>query len=105
MRAIFRPGFQMAKAGVHLLELQDASLEQAELALDDGVQDRGQLMHALDDLNQWYGSGTVAMASAGVAGARRNWVMKQERKTLDYKSCWKSMPTAVAGSPTAPSYV
>ncbi|QHJ01759.1 DUF4113 domain-containing protein (plasmid) [Xylophilus rhododendri] len=96
MQAIYRPGFHMAKAGVHLLDLQDGSVEQGELALDDGVEDRGSLMQALDQLNQRYGRGTVAMASAGVEGARRNWVMKQERRTPDYTTCWKSMPLVMA---------
>ena len=96
MREIYRPGFQMAKAGVHLLDLQDVSVEQGELALDEGVQDRGGLMRAFDDLNLRYGRGTVAMASTGLAGDRRAWVMRQERKTPNYTTCWESMPTALA---------
>lgn len=96
MQAIYRPGFLMAKAGVHLLDLQDGAVEQGELALDEGVGDRGSLMLALDQVNGRYGRGTVAMASAGLAGARRNWVMKQERKTPDYTTCWKSMPLVMA---------
>ena len=96
MREICRPGFLMAKAGVHLLDLQVGSVEQCELALDEGVQDRSGLMRAFDDLNLRYGRGTVAMASTGLAGDRRAWVMRQERKTPNYTTCWESMPTAVA---------
>ena len=43
-KAIFRPGFNYAKAGVMLLDLQDASVEQQELALDEGPPDRSALM-------------------------------------------------------------
>jgi DNA polymerase V len=96
MRAIYQPGFNMAKAGVHLLDLQHRSIEQCELDLDEGVVGRGELMLAVDTLNQRFGRGTVAMASAGTAGAQRSWVMKQERKTPDYTTCWKSMPLATA---------
>lgn len=42
--AIFRPGFNYAKAGVMLINLQDASVEQQELALDEGPRDRSSLM-------------------------------------------------------------
>ena len=83
MRAIYRPDFNMSKAGVHLLDLQDGSVEQCELDLDDGIEDRRGLMLAVDALNQRFGWGTVGMASAGTAGGRRNGVMKQERKTPD----------------------
>ena len=96
MREIYRPGFQMAKAAVHLLDLQDGSVEQGELALDEAVQGRSGLMRAFDDLNLRYGHGTVAMASTGLAGDRRAWVMRQERKTPNYTTCWKSLPTVVA---------
>ncbi|WPB58660.1 Y-family DNA polymerase [Xylophilus sp. GOD-11R] len=96
MEAIYRPGYNMSKAGVHLLDLQDGTVEQGELELDDGVEDRGGLMKAVDVLNQRYGRGTVAMASAGLDGSRRRWVMKAERRTPDYTTCWDSMPLVIA---------
>ena len=66
LRAIYRPDYKMAKAGVMLLELQPESVQQQELALeDDDLVDRGNLMATLDGLNLRYGRGTVAMASAG----------------------------------------
>lgn len=96
MRAIYRPGYNLAKAGVHLLDLQDGAVEQGELDLDEGVQDRGTLMSALDDLNRRYGRGTITMGSAGTAGERRQWTMRQERKTPDYTTSWKDMPMVMA---------
>ena len=56
--------------------------------------DSGQLMTALDNLNERYGRGTVLMASAGLAGARRVWSMKQERRTPGYTTCLADMAVA-----------
>ena len=92
LKLIYRPGFKLAKAGVMLMDLQPDSVQQGELALeDDDVQSTSGLMTALDQLNQRYGRGTVQMASAGLAGERRVWSMKQERRTPGYTTCWADM--------------
>jgi DNA polymerase V len=99
LRAIYRPGFKLAKAGVMLLELQSDTVQQQELALereDDDSADRDRLMTTLDDLNELYGRGTVLMASAGLAGNRRAWSMKQERRTPGYTTCLADMAVARA---------
>jgi DNA polymerase V len=96
MQSIYRPGYNMAKAGVHLLDIHDGEVEQCELALGDDRTDRSELMTAIDHLNGRYGRGTITVASAGHAGDRRAWVMKQELRTPDYTTCWASMPTARA---------
>ena len=97
LRAIYRPDYKMAKAGVMLLELQSDSVQQQELALeDDDVVDRGNLMATLDGLNLRYGRGTVSMASAGLAGDRRVWSMKQERRTPAYTTDWNDLAVARA---------
>ena len=97
LRAIYKPGYQLAKAGVMLLELQPNTVLQAELDLqrDEGLE-RSRLMSAMDDINQRYGRGTVQMASAGLAGDRRAWTMKQARRTPGYTTCWADMPVARA---------
>ena len=98
LRAIYRPGFKLAKAGVMLLGLQSDAVQQWELALEeeDNLQERGRLMATLDGLNLRYGRGTVLMASAGLAKERRTWSMKQERRTPGYTTCWADMPVARA---------
>ena len=53
-------------------------------------------MQALDGINDRYGKGTVHMASAGLAGDRRAWTMKQERRTPGYTTCWADMLVAKA---------
>ncbi len=97
LNAIYRQGFKLAKAGVMLLELQPDTVQQQELALeDDDAVDRGRLMTTLDDLNQRYGRGTVLMSSAGLAGSRRAWSMKQERRTPGYTTCLADIAVARA---------
>ena len=92
LKLIYRPGFNLAKAGVMLLDLQPDTVQQGELDLDaDDAPERGTLMQALDGLNDRYGKGTVHMASAGLAGDKRLWSMKQERRTPGYTTCWADM--------------
>ena len=96
LRAIFKPGFNYAKAGVMLLDLQRADVEQGELDLDDPGTDRTQLMETLDSLNDRYGRNTVSIASGGVAGEKRRFSMKRDRKTPEYTTRWEDMPVAHA---------
>ncbi|MDO8768537.1 MAG: Y-family DNA polymerase [Burkholderiaceae bacterium] len=97
LQAIYRPGFQLAKAGVMLLDLQSDTVQHIELDLqDEEHRERGLLMSALDGINTRYGRGTMAMASAGLAGERRAWSMKQERRTPGYTTCYADMPVARA---------
>jgi DNA polymerase V len=80
-----------------LLDLQDDSVRQVELDLEDeSGRDRGALMGALDRVNLRYGRGTVMMASAGLAGDKRNWSMKQGRRTPHYTTRWDEMPVVRA---------
>ena len=97
LQTIYRPGFNYAKAGVMLLDLQSDQVQQEELKWKvDGDKDRGSLMSSLDDLNQRFGPGTVQLASAGLHGDRRVWAMKEERRTPAYTTRLADMPTAKA---------
>ena len=42
------------------------------------------------------GKGTAHIASAGLAGDKRNWAIKQERRTPGYTTFWVDMPIAQA---------
>lgn len=86
LQAIYQTGFRYAKAGVMLLDLSDAAVEQAELALEeeDAGRDQSRLMQALDAVNGRYGRGALLVASAGLDGDRRAWSMRQERRTPGY---------------------
>jgi len=96
MRAIYRPGFNFAKAGVMLMDLQSGAIEQQELDLEVEPAARGHLMGTLDELNTRYGRGTVQVASAGVKGPRRTWEMKQTLLTPQYTTRWTDVPVARA---------
>ena len=97
LKAIFRPGFNYAKAGVMLMDLQADTVSQGELDLEsDDTPDHSKLMTTLDGLNQRFGKGTVMVASAGLAGNHRAWVMKQERRTPAYTTCWEDLAVARA---------
>ncbi|MDD2880309.1 MAG: DUF4113 domain-containing protein [Rhodoferax sp.] len=103
LKTIYRPGFKLAKAGVMLLDLQSDSVSQGELDLgyasDDPqgqAADKTQLMSAMDGLNQRYGRGTLKMASSGLAGDKRLWSMKQQRRTPGYTTCLADLPVARA---------
>lgn len=99
--SIYAPGYRYAKAGVMLLSLGDARVEQGELALEE---DRAclhdaeapRLMQALDAVNQRYGRGVMLLASSGLAGEHRAWSMKQERRTPGYTTQWSEMPVVRA---------
>lgn len=96
MRAIYKPGYRFAKAGVMLLDLQANDLGQAELALDDTTPQASALMASLDAINDRYGKGTLRVASAGVQGRKRAFEMRQERRTPHYTTSWSDLPQAYA---------
>lgn len=98
LRAIYQPGFRLAKAGVMLLDIQPASREQFELDLGEIApeRDRSRLMMAMDSVNGRWGKGTVKVGSERVGEAPRDWGMKQDRRTPAYTTEWADMPTAKA---------
>ena len=98
MRRMYEPGYRMAKAGVMLLDLMPASVQQGELNLEDeDHRDRRKLMEAIDALNTRYGKGTVHSAATGAANkAAKGWGMKQERRTPQYTTRWEDVPVARA---------
>ena len=92
LKAIFRPGFNYAKAGVMLIDLQADTVSQCELDVQgDNAPDQTGLMSTLDGLSQRFGKRTVLMGSVGLAGEQRGWVMKQERRTPAYTTCWADL--------------
>lgn len=53
-------------------------------------------MTPMDSLNGRYGKGTVHLASTGVPDHRREWAMKQHRRTPDYPTSWTEVLVARA---------
>ena len=96
LRTIYRPGYQLIKAGVMLLDLHSARIQQGELELEPlGALEssRERLMGVMDELNQRYGRGTVKLAAGGVEepGERVRWGMRQELRSPAYTTCWEDM--------------
>ncbi len=96
LQLIYRPGFNIIKAGVMLLDLQDGDVEQQELDLEHEPESRGHLMETLDQLNDRYGRGTVKLGSAGTGGKHSSWSMRQLLLTPAYTTSWDQMPAARA---------
>ena len=96
LRAIYRDGFNFVKAGVHLLELCPANLNQHELDLDDARPGRERLMQAMDTLNHRFGRSAVQLGTAALTREQREWAMRQELKTPQYTTRLADMPVAVA---------
>lgn len=101
MRYMYAPGYRFIKAGVILVDLQPASVQQLELNLEDAEisevkRDRSRLMLAMDAINGRYGKGTVHAAATGKAGPPRAWGMKQERRTPQYTTRFEDVPVARA---------
>lgn len=95
VRHIYKPGHRYAKAGVMLMDLQNADTEQLSLELgSEEPETRTRLMQALDSINSKWGRGTLHLASAGTAGKHRAWETKQERKTAGFTTDWALLPVA-----------
>ena len=97
MRLIHEPGYDLAKAGVMLMDLCDAGTLQGELDLDDDAgRDRGPLMAVMDKLNGRWGKATIQPGGVGIATMRRDWAMRQARRTPHYTTDWHQVPIARA---------
>ena len=89
--SVFRPGFNYVKAGVMLVDLQQASHEQSELdlfepsALLEGPdRNRASLMSAMDALNERFERDAVTVASAARRAGPSAHSSRQERRTPRY---------------------
>jgi DNA polymerase V len=53
-------------------------------------------MTTMDRLNHRYGKGSLILASAGSAGNKRIWSMRQKMRTPQYTARWGDVPVAFA---------
>ena len=94
LEAIYRPGYRYVKAGVMCLGLVPDEERQASLFVPiDRERELMQkaLMKAADQLNLYYGRGTVRPASTG---HRRAWAMRQNHLTPRYTTRISDVPVA-----------
>lgn len=95
LNKIYRSGYQYAKAGVCLMDIQQTTLVTSQLGLFDEqrqitTKPREELMKVMDNLNQRYGRFTLMAADALEKGDAA-WRMRQQRKTPAYTTCWKDI--------------
>jgi len=104
LRTIYRPGYEYAKAGIHLLDLRPESVGQMQFDFDapkatanaQGAQDRrNKLMKTMDSINSRFGKGALVVGSAGI-NTSGDWQMKQMRLSPCYTTKWLDMPIARA---------
>jgi len=99
LKAIYQPGYKLAKAGVMLLDLIPDTVVQGELGFDDAVpeqRDRSRLMVAMDQVNDRFGKRTLLLGSSGIEQGADTWAMKQVRRTPRYTTDWHQVPVARA---------
>jgi DNA polymerase V len=91
VRSIYRPGFNYAKAGVMLVDLQAAELQGTtpdlfgpDTPADAPQRDREKLMSALDALNQRFGRNAVTVASAARRTGPSAHGSRQDRRSPRY---------------------
>lgn len=92
LRRLYRPGHRYVKAGVMLLDIRPAILQQGSLFGQD-VETKGKrarLMTLLDVASAKWGHGTIAPGSAGLAGPR-SWSMKREALSPAYTTRWSDL--------------
>ena len=99
LRSIYAPGFQLAKAGVMLLDLVPDTFVQGELDWEVAAsdqRDRAKLMRAMDDVNDRFGRRTLLLGSSGLTQGADTWGMRQGRRTPCYTTRWCDVPTVRA---------
>lgn len=95
LKQLFKPGINYCKAGVMLLDLQDASIHQNELGLfdfDDSEKSK-RLMKAFDAVTDRFGHGSIQLGPA-MLGTKK-WEMRQERRTPHYTTSLADIPKAI----------
>ena len=93
IESVYLPGFQLAKAGVVLMDLMSDTLQQGELNFETNNPDSPvRLMSAMDTLNHRFGQNTIRIGTAGVLQEHKTWGMRQERLTSQYTTKWSELP-------------
>jgi len=100
LKRIYRPGFNYAKAGVMLLDLQSHAVQQQELDLGDQDTQQEQrntrLMAAMDAIQGRFGREALRLAATVAPKARQGlsgWQMRQERRSPRYTTDWAGLVT------------
>ncbi len=89
LRRIYRPGYRYKKAGVMLMDLGPARVQQGDLFAPPETATRSRLLALVDAANRGLGQGTLRFAAEGIG---QPWKMRRERMTPAYTSDWGELP-------------
>jgi len=92
LRDIHKPGYKYQKTGVILLDLAPAGQRQLSFLEPRGEEKRKRdaLMGVMDRANAMYGRGALTLAAAGLG--KKEWHMRQERRSPRYTTSWAELP-------------
>ena len=92
LREIHKPGYKYQKAGVILLDLAPAGRRQLSFLEPSGEEKmrRDALMRVMDRVNTMHGRGTLTLAASGLG--KKEWHMRQERRSPRYTTSWAELP-------------
>ncbi len=94
LQRIYRPDYRYIKAGVILMDLAPAGIQQAALFVDHALHEEAAvLMQTVDLINRKIGKDTVFLAGAGI---EKNWHMKRENKSPCYTTEWQELAAVYA---------
>lgn len=92
LRELHRPGYRYQKAGVILLDLTPTGQRQLSFLEPRGEERtrREALMRVMDRVNAMHGRGTLTLAASGLG--KKEWHMRQERRSPRYTTSWAELP-------------
>lgn len=94
VRHIYRTGYHFKKAGVYLSHITPQDVLQTDLFGNfsfDRHEKQQRLMQTIDQINTFWGRNTIFY---GAQGIRREWPMKQTRKSPHYTTKWNELLSA-----------
>ncbi|MDO9067924.1 MAG: DUF4113 domain-containing protein, partial [Deltaproteobacteria bacterium] len=95
LKAIYRPGFAYAKAGVMLSDICAAASAPRDLFFDMAAGEKAEkLMTTLDAINNKWGRGTLR--TAVVKPSHEAWEMNRGKLSPAYTTSWQGLPVVKA---------
>lgn len=88
LQQVFKPGIKYRKTGIVLLELVSAQNLQGHLFAS-GNEEKDNLMHMIDRVNEKLGSNSLFFASQGI---ERRWRVRSDLCSPRYVTKWKELP-------------
>ncbi|MBU0580139.1 MAG: Y-family DNA polymerase [Candidatus Margulisbacteria bacterium] len=94
LEKIFIKGYYYKKTGVMFFGLvPDHSIQLNLFTPAPNIEKQKKLMRAIDSINQEWGRNTIKSAATGI---KKNWRMRQLRKSPRYTTCWEELLIAKA---------